>query len=121
MTPQEAWAKHRHHIEAALEYAGGTHLIEDVQAEIEAGEAWFVWSDNSAMVVQLHEFPRLKVASYWLAGGDLAELLDLTPSIEAWAKAQGCTKIYEAGRPGWTKALKPLGYAPLHTVVWKDL
>ena len=120
-TVEAAWRRCLPWIEAALDYAGGTHTIEDVEAQIARGEAWFWPGEKSALVTEILEYPQFKAASFWLAGGDLGELLDMTPSVETWAVTMGCSKIFECGRPGWAKALKPLGYAPLYTVVWKDL
>jgi hypothetical protein len=120
-SPSEAWQRCRGYIEDALEYAGGTHLIEDVEDAIERGEAWFWPGQNSALVTEFLEFPRLKACSYWLAGGDLAELLAMTPEIEHWAKQHGCGRIIECGRPGWVRALKAHGYSPIYTVLGKAL
>lgn len=120
-TLPQAWARCRGHIEAALEYAGGTHLIEDVEAAIEAGEAHFWPAKHSAIVTQFLDYPRGRFCSFWLAGGDLEELLGMTKPIEIWARQNGCKKIFECGRLGWGRPLRGRGYRALYTVMAKEL
>jgi hypothetical protein len=43
------------------------------------------------------------------------------PQVEAWARANGCRRLLVIGRPGWERALKPKGFAPLARVIAKDL
>lgn len=116
------WTRCRPWIEAALEYDGGLHEIGDIEAAITAGEAQFWPGENSAVVTQFWEFPRAKALNFWLAGGDLDELVrDMRTQIEPWARAHGCTRTVIAGRPGWSRALRACGYAPLWTALGKDL
>lgn len=106
-------------LEAALGYADGTHTVDDVRAAIEGGKAQFWPGEKSAVVTEILTFPRKKVCHYWLAGGDLDELLDMEPSIETWAKAIGCESMTIAGRPGWHRALK--GYRKAFTTLSKGI
>lgn len=123
MTEAEAeWTRCRPWLEAALEHACGTHLIEDVEDAIARGEAHFWPGRQSAVVTEFHEFPRLKALHFWLAGGDLEELLNrMLPDITAWAKAHGCTRMTLAGRPGWRRALAPHGFDPHWHICAKDV
>jgi hypothetical protein len=121
MTDAEAhWLRCRPWVEAALGYAGGTHVWTDVWAEIAAGECQFWPGERSAMVTHILDFPRSRGLHFWLCGGDLSELLDMLPQIEAWGHAQGCTKFTTAGRPGWQRVLKAHGYQPVWNVCAKD-
>ena len=117
-----AWARCRPWIEAALAHDGGFHAIADVERAIADGEAQFWPGARSAVVTQFWMFPRARALNFWLAGGDLGELVDdLRPAIEAWARDRGCTRMVIAGRPGWARALKDFGYAPLWTALGKEL
>src|SRR3954470_6587026 len=100
------WRRCRPWLEAALEYDGGFYGIEDIRAEVEAGEAQFWPGERSAVVTQVWPFPKVRALHYWLAGGELSELRDtLQPTIEAWAAGQGCTRAIIAGRRGWLRTL----------------
>lgn len=122
MTPSENWVRCRPWIEAALEYDSGFYRIEDIEQMIAGENALFWPGKRSAVVTQFWHFPRNKALNYWLAGGDLHELIDeMRPCIETFARSVGCTDIILAGRPGWRRPLGEHGYAPVWTAFRKDL
>lgn len=122
MTGAEEWARCRPWIEAALEYALGTHTIEDVWALVLAGQAHFWPGRNAAVVTEFHPFPRLKALHFWLCGGDLTELTqEMRPAIEAWGALNGCTRFTTAGREGWQRVMARHGYQPHWHICAKDV
>ena len=112
----------RHHVEAALEYSGGTHNFDDV-AEMVRDHKLQLWpASNSVVLTEIIVYPRLKNLHYFLAGGDLDELSRMRPMIESWGKSIGCTRVTLAGRKGWAKTfLKDEGYSPQWSVMAKEL
>ena len=109
-------------MEAALEYSGGTHGIEDIAEGLEAGKFQLWPAENSVIVTQINVYPRLKNLHFFLAGGDLDEIQLMHPLIEQWGKSMGCTRVSLAGRQGWAKTfLKDEGYTPKWFVLSKDL
>lgn len=121
MTPAEEWKRCSGWISAALEYAGGTHTLDDVREAIERGEAHFWPGERSAIVSEFQIYPRLTRFHFWLAGGDMIELLEtLRPACEAWAQSLGVNKFSVAGREGWIRAMKKYGYAPAGAYLTKD-
>ena len=121
-TAPQAWARCRPYLEAALKQAGGTHDIEDVARLIEQGRAQFWSGARCAVVTEFYDFPKLRALNVWLLGGDLKELLALEPTVEAWARGQGCARMLGGGlRAGWVRALAPRGYRPGWTIYCKDL
>jgi hypothetical protein len=116
------WARCRPWLEAALEHDGGHYGIEDVWREVAAGSATFWPGRRAAVITQFWNFPRARTCNHWLAGGDMAELLgEMQPAIDDWARANGCTEMTIAGRPGWVRAMKPFGFEPIFTVIRKRL
>lgn len=120
------WARHferhKHHIAAALEYAGGTHTLEDVRDMLAAGRVQIWPGLDSVVITEFVEFPRMRTLNYWLAGGDLGELADMETVIAPWAKAHGCTRITLHGRKGWAKTfLAGRGYSPNWVTFSKDI
>ena len=122
MSDQEQLERLRHHVEAALEYSGGTHDFEDVVQMVE-GHRLQLWpAKDSVVLTEIIDYPRLKNLHYFLAGGDLDELSRMRPLIESWGKSIGCTRVTLAGRRGWAKTfLKDEGYSPQWSVLAKEL
>jgi hypothetical protein len=122
MSDQEHLERLRHHVEAALEYSGGTHGFDDI-VEMVAKNQLQVWpATQSIVLTEIIVYPRLKNLHYFLAGGDLDELSRMRPMIESWGKSLGCTRVSLAGRRGWAKTfLKDEGYSPQWTVLAKTL
>ena len=122
MTDEEDLERLRHHVEAALEYSGGTHGIEDIAEGIKTGRFQLWPADNSVIVTEIIVYPRLKNLHFFLAGGDLDELRLMQPLVESWGQSMGCTRVSLAGRKGWEKTfLKDRGYKPKWFVLSKDL
>ena len=122
MTDEEDLERLRHHVEAALEYSGGTHGIEDIAEGLKTGRFQLWPGDNSVIVTEIIVYPRLKNLHFFLAGGDLDELRLMQPLVESWGKNMGCTRVSLAGRKGWERTfLKDEGYTPKWFVLGKDL
>lgn len=107
-------------LHAALLYFGPTREKEHVWAEIYARKSQFWPGKNCAILTRIDIFPAgLCCGNAWAAGGNLKEIKQLVPQIEAWLKAQGCKKIIIMGREGWERALD--GYAKLGVRLVKDV
>jgi hypothetical protein len=122
MSDQEQLERLRHHVEAALEYSGGTHNFDDVAEMVEQNRLQLWPAKDSVVLTEIVVYPRLKNLHYFLAGGDLDELSRMRPLIESWGKSIGCTRVTLAGRRGWAKTfLKDEGYSPQWSVLAKEL
>ena len=122
MTDEEDLQRLRHHVEAALEYSGGTHGIEDIAEGLKKGRFQLWPADDSVVVTEIIVYPRLKNLHFFLAGGDLDELRLMRPLIESWGRDMGCTRVSLAGREGWSKTfLRDECYRPKWFVLSKDL
>ena len=107
---------------AALEYAGGSHAVEDIAEGIRRGHFQLWPGLDSVIVTEIIVYPQLKDLHFFLAGGDLDELRLMRPLIEQWGKNMGCTRVSLAGREGWSKTfLRDEGYKPKWFVLSKDL
>lgn len=122
MSDREHLERLRQHVEAALEYSGGTHDFDDI-VEMVGKNQLQVWpATQSIVLTEIIVYPRLKNLHYFLAGGDLDELSRMRPMIESWGKSLGCTRVSLAGRRGWANTfLKDEGYSPQWTVLAKQL
>ncbi len=112
------------HIEglsAALDYGGGTHSLYDVAAKLENGHAQLWRSDNAVIITQVELLPRKKVVHFWLATGELDEVIALSEEVIEWAKGIGCTRASLAGRKGWVKPLASRGWSPELVVLGRDI
>lgn len=104
------WKHARERLLPSLELTGGTHTEADLVAGVASG-AYTLWlGDDSAILSQVINYPRLKAHRCFVAGGDLAELMLMEPEMAIDAKLLGCTRHEIDGRKGWERAMKPLGY-----------
>lgn len=111
------------HLAAALAYSGGSHTLDDI-ADGMAAHLYQYWpGPDSVIVTEIVVSPRLKTLNFFLAGGAMHELQAMTPDIEHWGRAHGCTLATLTGRPGWARTwlVKDAGYRPTHTVFEKAL
>lgn len=120
MIPAEQWQRCRPWIEAALDTCV-THGIEDIEAGIVSGLYQFWPGKRCAIVTEIATFPKGRVLNIWLLGGDLKELMQMRPHVEAWGKAQGCKWADGFGRPGWGRVLGKHGYRAVGTSYSKGL
>jgi hypothetical protein len=105
----------------ALAEAGRTHEIEDVMRALRTGDAQ-VWVENDSVIItELLVFPRRSVLRYWLAAGDMDDMLTLLPKLEAWGREQGATLAEMVGRRGWRKEAQANGYEAAATIYRKDI
>ena len=113
------WAKVKDLLNQAMEYSDGLSSIDDVKDMLDEnrGDLWV--GEKSAIVTQLLQVRDKKALLYYLAGGDLIELKEMTKHIEGLAKEAGCSKVLINGRAGWGKALG--GYKERTRVFEKEL
>lgn len=109
-------------LQKALDLAGNTHTLEDVQQGIDAGHLVFWPGVNSAIITEIIEYPQKRTLHFFLAGGNLAELEAMYPAIQEWGREQGCTAASTVGRPGWERTfLKREGWTPRAVFMTKEL
>jgi hypothetical protein len=90
----------------ALDYNGGDQSIKDVWDRLLSGEYVLITSHNAAIVLEPVEHPQRKLLNFFLAGGDLDELLTMEEVIEGYARQQGYAALTVFGRRGWLRQLK---------------
>jgi hypothetical protein len=100
----------------------GFWTIEDLEQRIAHKRAFFFPGRTSAVVSQIEVYPggERVMQSLW-AVGDLEELTDMLPGIEAVARMMGCTSFLVEGRPAWKRVLASQGYAQWSVTLHKAL
>jgi len=115
----EALYHHREGLEKAL-----AHDIDnewrDLLWKVAQGSAQVLSTDTSCIVTQL---TRKNELVFWLATGELEEVLELSRDAQAKAKALGVTKAHFIGRRGWGRAqgIKEDGWTPTVTHFTKEI
>jgi hypothetical protein len=73
-------------------------------------------------VTRLEVYEKGKTCGIWICTGTgRTEWQHHMPTIEAWARANGCIAMRHMARPGWARVLKPMGYEMTHVILEKDL
>lgn len=108
--PASEWDRCRPWIEAALARDTSGRSIEDIKRDVEGGKSFLLSAPNSAMVCSIIETRALHI---YLGGGDLVELKQSQPAIDALARHHNCTQITIWGRKGWERELRSFGFEPL--------
>jgi hypothetical protein len=109
---------YRRQIDAALQYAGGSHTFEDVCEKVEEGKMQFWPGRSSVVITEILEYPRKRTLNIFLAGGDLSEIEHMAPLILDWGKTQGCVDACFIGRPGWERSfLSRTGWTKANMIV----
>lgn len=112
-------------IEEALESSAIRSLtVGDIFAMIAKGAAQLHPGKACCFVTTIDHFKTtgVRVISVYAAGGDLKEMEEMAPKIEAWAQSQGCTHVFIKGRRGWERSfLRTQGYQVDQVVLVKEL
>lgn len=109
-------------LEKALAVGGvGTHSLTDVIDRVSEGKAQIWWEGDAFILTEIRQYPRKKVLRFWLATGELDQVIVLHRRILEWAKEQGCEAAIITGRRGWTKALRSEGWAETMAVLTREL
>lgn len=107
---------------AAAAAHDGLQTVDDAMEAVSNDEAQLWAGEKSVMVTQVTNYSQSRLGSIWLAGGDLDELVEtMLPQFEAWAKENGCDAVALAGRKGWQRVLRELGYETRAYVMRKPL
>lgn len=108
-------------LQDALDYAGNTHDLSDVKHGITIGEYQFWPAPRGAIVTEIIAYPKFSILHAWLVGGELGQIVDMIPSLDAFGRRYGCTKVTGCGRAGWVRALKKHGFTGIMTTVSKEI
>tara|TARA_Y100001937_G_C7130262_1_gene336979 strand:- start:2232 stop:2618 length:387 start_codon:yes stop_codon:yes gene_type:complete len=106
-------------IEPALKHQD-SYTIDDVEDKIRSGYFHLWPGEESAFITEFIIMPRMRALNLIFCGGNYEELTSMLPSIESFAKAAGCKRLYGGGRPGWYRKIKHLGFVKEH-LIRKDL
>jgi len=117
----EQFHARRKYIEDALEYAKGTHTLDDIWNGVVRGDFQFWPGDKSAIITEIQIYPQTKVMHIFLAGGDLEELLQMEKSVRAYAQTIGCNSMSISGRRGWLRIFERDGWKEVCTTIAKEL
>ena len=110
-------------LQDVLDKAGNTHSVEDVIEGVGRGDYQWWGGENSFCVTEIIDYPQRKGFCFWLAAGDVNELMDkLEPEACSFAKEAGCDLAFGnlIDRKGWDRAV-PDGYEKGWRVFRKNL
>lgn len=107
-------------LQRALDLAGNTHTIEDIQQAIARGQMQCFVTGDSFVITEVTQYPRKRILNVFLAVGDIS-VVDLIPKLESFAREAGCDGMQTLGRAGWKRILPQRGWHQSHTLFTYDL
>lgn len=105
----------------ALHKGGDTHNLEDLIGALKRGEMQAHTNDRAIVITEIAQTPRRRFVHVFLSAGELDGVIELMPTIEAWAKEQGCEFARACVRPGYEPTLKKHGWKRKMIMVELDL
>lgn len=113
----------------AIQYSGGRIDARSVFEWLMDGRyiLWVVHTENpapvAALVTRVANYPRKSLLAVDLCSGiDLAEWVEEADrTLRIYARHSGLAGIELAGRPGWTRALRNLGWQQFGVLVETDV
>lgn len=105
----------------ALVYAKGSHTYADIIAGVMQGHYHLYPLEHSFIICETINYPQKRVYHVFLAGGSLTEITEFIPILELNGKQLGCTHLTMAGRLGWVRVLKNIGWTHDLAVLSKEL
>lgn len=116
----ENYRRFRDGFEAAMDPR--LYNIEYLDALYCTGQANLLCTEKSAIMFGLKHYPTgARDVHFIVATGDLDELIELAPRVEAWGREHGCIGSLIESRAGWAKAMRKHGYEPHQVAVRKGL
>lgn len=113
------WAFAEPMLKAAMAFDPAPSTIAGMQLMLREGRCELWVGEKSAALIELDYNNML--FQIWLAGGDMNELMDALPDVEASARARNFIRVMIYGRKGWEKVLDKIDYQHRWTVLEKSL
>jgi hypothetical protein len=114
------WAKFRDQFADAMR--DGFWTLEDLEQKIADKRAFFFPGKEAAMVAEIVAYPGgVRVFQVLWACGEIPELLQLAPGVEATGRMMGCSEMLIEGQQAWKRLLEPMGYTLFSVTLRKPL
>jgi hypothetical protein len=114
------WARFRDLFREEME--DGFWTIEDLEQKIAHRRAFFFPGQNAAVVGEIEAYPGgARIMQLTWAAGDMAEILQMAPGVEAVARMMGCNGVLIEGRPAMVRVFKSGGYGHWSSTIYKAL
>ena len=124
------WDKVLPMVESAIEYSNGEYTADYLLDCIHSSDAqlWVGHEQGHIRYVCITSVETFKATGatilkiLLLAGNGIDDWLDSNlPELESWAIDNGATAIWNYGRSGWERKLRPHGFRKVSTVMAKEL
>lgn len=124
----ECWHEVRHFVEAACTRSNGKYAVADIIRSLGSGDMqlWAAADEEGIVksigITEIANYPRTRIARLLcVTGEDSSAIEHHLPEMEAWAVANGCTRLEAIARPGWERVLHKDGFKKTHVILEKVL
>lgn len=108
-------------INEALAHGRHTHTFDDVVSMVLQNRVLFFPFDKAFVIMEKVDYPRFSVFHCFLAGGELKEVLAAQDEMEIVGRKLGCKYLSIAGRLGWQRTLRDLGWQHVCTTMYRPI
>jgi hypothetical protein len=105
----------------ALTDAGGTATLDDLIVQAREGRVRIFHRAHSLAITEILGFPQKNVLNVIACGGQLPEILEMEPEIEAFAREHDCAFMVTHGRSAWGRIGRKTGWVPVSMRFQKSL
>ena len=104
-------------INNALSYSEGTHTFNDIVLMVMNNRVQFHPLKHSFIITEFTVYPQTRHLNWFLAGGDMDEILAAQKGFRKVAREAGCSAMVMTGRVGWKRVLEKQGWRHSHTTM----
>lgn len=109
----------RRKLARGLKECGHTHTADDIRDAVAEGRMQSWVNNDSLVITEVLGYPQGKMLNVVLVVGDFNDIMDMQDKIDAFAREQGCKRMFTTGRFGLTKLLPLYGWKPTKKVIFE--
>jgi hypothetical protein len=102
-----------------LKECGYTHTAEDIKQAVDEGRMQSWVNNDSLVITEVLGYPQGRELNVVLVVGDIHDIMEMQPRIDAFAREHGCHQMRTTGRPGLINVLPHYGWKPSKKIIFE--
>jgi hypothetical protein len=106
-------------LERGLKECGHTHTADDLRQAVDEGRMQSWVNNDSLVITEILAYPQGREMNVVLVVGDMNDIMDMQPRIDAFAREHGCSQMRTTGRHGLITVLPNYGWKPSKKIIFE--